>query len=387
MLARMGAPHREQLGQNGPTILVVDDDAQNRMVLEARLTGAGHRVLLADGGEQALAMFARERCDLVLLDVLMPGLDGFATLERLRRLPRGNEVAVVFLTGLDDVATHERALRSGVDDYLTKPLRATELLIRVRSLLRIGQAMGSLRASHALVSAQRDELIRGRDLRRQLSNFVVHDLKSPLAMIMAATDLVKRGLPSPAVDTLGIVQRSATNMLRMVHNLLDIARSEDGRLIARPSDVDLRQLIEEQVQAMRGARGEWHHAIALETAYRIDDAHAWIDGPLLRRVLDNLLDNALRYSPTDAAIRIEVSRLGRELELVVRDQGPGITPEVRERGFEMYPRVDEALPLRSGHGLGLVFCRLAVEAQGGRVWAESGPDGQGAAFHVSLPAA
>ncbi|HEY6881415.1 MAG TPA: response regulator [Polyangiales bacterium] len=380
------APSREQVGPGAPTILVVDDNRENRLLVEGRLTAAGYRALVAESGEQALASFARERCDLVLLDVLMPGLDGFETLDRLRRLPRGNEVAVVFLTALDDVATHERALRAGVDDYLTKPLRATELLLRVRSLLRVSQAMNSLRASHALVSAQRDELIRGRDLRRQLSTFLVHDLKSPLNMIMAGTDLVKRKLPEGS-DTLTLVQRSATSMLRMVHNLLDVARSEEGRLLARPSEVDVRALVEEQVQAMRGTRGEWHHSIQLETSLHLTDARAWVDGLLLRRVLDNLLDNALRYSPSDAAIAIEVSRVGRELELVVRDEGPGIPPADRERVFEMYARLDEAHPTRVGHGLGLVFCRLAIEAQGGRVWAESGPNGHGAAFHVLLPAA
>lgn len=373
-----------------PSILVVDDNLQNRLVAEARLVAAGYRVLQADSGERALEMFAAEPVDLVLLDVCMPGIDGFVTLDRLRRLPRGTEVAVVFLTALDDVATHERALRAGVDDYLTKPLRATELLIRVRSLLRLGQAMTSLRTSHALVSAQRDELIRGRDLRRQLSAFIVHDLKSPLSMIMAATEMVQRKLPGPTTEKLHIVQRAAQNMLRMVHNLLDIARSEDGRLIARPSDTDVRALVEDVVQGVRGMQGEWHSTIAIETRYRIDEPIAWVDAQLLRRVLENLLDNALRYSPNDARISVEVGREQRELSLCVRDEGPGIPLEHRERIFEMYVRLDDDNPLRMGHGLGLVFCRLALEAQGGRIWVESASDAldeHGAAFHAVLPVA
>ncbi|MDB4975344.1 MAG: hypothetical protein JWN48_3685 [Myxococcaceae bacterium] len=368
-----------------PTILVVDDNPQNRGVAEARLVAAGYRVLQAESGEHALALFARETCHLVLLDVRMPGLDGFETLDRLRRLPRGTEVAVVFLTALDDIHTHERALRSGADDYLIKPLRATELLMRVRSLLRIGQAMTSLRSSHALVSAQRDELIRGRDLRRQLSAFVVHDLKSPLSMIMAATELVQRALPAEAASKLQIVQRSASNMLRMVHNLLDIARSEDGRLIARPSDIDVRELVEETVESMRGTRGEWHADIRIDTRYDLPETRIWADGQLLRRVLENLLDNALRYSPTDGLIRVDLSRVSRDLVLTVRDQGPGIGSEHRDRIFEMYVRLDERSPLRVGHGLGLVFCRLAIEAQGGRIWVESDREGDGAAFHATLP--
>lgn len=375
-------------GSVPPSILVVDDNLQNRLVAEARLVAAGYKVVQAESGERALELFQQEHIDLVLLDVRMPGgLDGFETLDRLRRLPRGSEVAVVFLTALDDVATHERALKAGVDDYLTKPLRASELLIRVRSLLRLGQAMTSLRTSHALVSAQRDELIRGRDLRRQLSAFVVHDLKSPLSMIMAATDLVQRKLSTEGVEKLHIVQRAAQNMLRMVHNLLDIARSEDGRMIARPVEVDVRALVEELVESVRGTRGEWHAKIGIETHYRLANPVLWLDGLLLRRVLENLLDNALRYSPTDASIRVEVTQTNRELLLSVRDEGPGIARDQRSRIFEMYVRLEENNPVRVGHGLGLVFCRLAVEAQGGRIWVDSGVGDQGAVFHAVLPVA
>lgn len=367
-----------------PCILVVDDNLQNRALVEARLFASGYRVLQAESGEEALALFTREHVDLVLLDVRMPGLDGFATLDLLRRTTRGADVPVVFLTALDDAETHERALRAGVDDYLTKPMRANELLIRVRSLLRLGQVTASLRASHALVSAQRDELLRSRDLRRQLSAFVVHDLKSPLAMIFAATEMVQRKVGGDAADKLQVVQRAASNMQRMVRNLLEIARSEDGRLLARPTDCDVRVLVEELVHSFRGLRGEWHEAIAFETKYRLDESRVWTDGELLRRVLENLLDNALRYSPADGRIVVEVARVGRDLELVVRDQGPGIPEEHRARIFEMYVRLDEQNPERVGHGLGLVFCRLALEAQGGRLWVEDGVDG-GAAFHARLP--
>jgi len=370
------------------SILVVDDNPQYRLVAEARLSAAGYRVLQAESGERALEMFAREPVDLVLLDVRMPGIDGFATLDRLRRLPRGGDVAVVFLTALDDVATHERALKAGVDDFLSKPLRGTELLIRVRSLLRLGQAMTSLRTSHALVLAQRDELLRGRDLRRQLSAFVVHDLKSPLSMIIAATELEQRKLSSPGAQKLHIVQRAAQNMLRMVYNLLDIARSEDGRLIAHPTEVNVRELVEELVQGVRGTHGEWHSSIVIETRYRLDNPLAWVDGQLLRRVLENLLDNALRYSPGDAPIVVEVVRSQRELSLRVSDEGPGIPRDQRQHIFEMYVRLDDDKPVRVSHGLGLVFCRLALEAQGGRISVESRSDeagDHGAAFQAVLP--
>jgi signal transduction histidine kinase len=378
------SPSRSEDG--APCILVVDDDLQNRKLADAFLTAAGYRVLHAESGEEALASLDRERINLILLDVRMPGLDGFETLDRLRRTARGADLPVIFLTALDDIGIHERALRSGADDYLTKPLRATELLIRVRSLLRLGQACASLRASHALVSAQRDELLRGRDLRRQLSTFLVHDLKSPLSMIMAATGMVQRNADGDSAEKLQIVQRAASNMLRMVKNLLDISRSEDRHLLARPCYCDIRALTEELIRSFRGVQGEWHSRVEFETIYRLDDAPVWTDSELLRRVLENLLDNALRYSPTDGRITVELRRSGPEIELVVSDQGPGIPKEQRERIFDMYVQLEARTPERTGHGLGLVFCRLAVEAQGGRLWVEDASSG-GAAFHVRLPAA
>ena len=173
-------------------ILVVDDAPQNRLLADARLSGAGYRVTQAESGEAALRAFENDPPDLVLLDVRMPGLDGFDTLARLRALPDGDDVPVVFLTAFDDDDTHRRALAAGVDDFLSKPLRPTELLIRVRSLLRLREAMRNLHASHSLVSAQRDALLQARNLRERLSTFIVHDLKIPLQNISAATEVVQR---------------------------------------------------------------------------------------------------------------------------------------------------------------------------------------------------
>jgi signal transduction histidine kinase len=203
-------------------------------------------------------------------------------------------------------------------------------------------------------------------------------------MITAATGLVQRRVDAESAEKLQIVQRAAGNMLRMVKNLLDIARSEDGRLLARPAPCDVRKLVEELLAGLRGVQGEWHAQVEFETRFALPDAPIVADAELLRRVLENLLDNALRYSPSDGRIVVALAQSGQELELTVADQGPGIPSEQRERIFDMYVQLDERNPERMGHGLGLVFCRLAAEAQGGRLWVEDAPDG-GAAFHVRLP--
>jgi signal transduction histidine kinase len=371
-------------GENGSTahILVVDDAPQNRLLAEARLSGAGYRVTQADSGESAIAAFEREVPDLVLLDVRMPGLDGFDTLERLRALPHGPNVPVVFLTAFDDEDTHRRALAAGVDDFLSKPLRPTELLIRVRSLLRLSAAMQKLHDSHALVSAQRDALLHARQLRERLSAFIVHDLKIPLQNISAATEIVQRRAENEGVQrAAGMIQRGCTDMNRMVLDLLDVARAEDGHLTVQKTDFDLRSLLDDVVERTRVTRGQGA-AVRLETMYDLEDPRIQGDPELLRRVIENLLDNAFRYSPAQSSIRVSAAKRQGQVDILVRDEGPGIPEEHRERVFDMYERLEERRD-RSGRGLGLVFCRAAVEAHGGAIWIDP-PDGRGAVFHVRL---
>jgi signal transduction histidine kinase len=367
-------------------ILVVDDTLQNRLLAEVRLVGAGYRVSQASSGEEALAIFAAEPPDLVLLDVRMPGLDGFDTLTRLRTLPHGPDVPVVFLTALDDEETHRRALAAGAEDFLTKPLRPTELLIRVRSLLRLREAMRSLHESHALVSTQRDALIRARDLRERLSAFIIHDLKSPLQNISAATDLLARRVDNDnARRTICLIQRGCSDMNRMVMNLLDVARTEDGQLPVQSREFDLRNMLDDVIERIRATRGQTQDAIKFETEYDLDSAEIQGDPELLRRVLENLLDNALRYSPARSAIHVHAEKREGQVDILVRDEGPGIPEEHREKVFEMYERLNEQQD-RSGRGLGLVFCRAAVEAHGGAIWIDDQIEGHGATFHVRLSA-
>ena len=144
-----------------PTILVVDDNLQNREVAEGHLVGAGYQAVQADSGLAALGMLesGAVRPDLVLLDVLMPGLDGFETCRRIRALPDGSRLPVLFLTALGDLGTHKAALDSGADDFLTKPINRTELLIRVRSLLRIKALSDEQTRNLEVISRQRDALI------------------------------------------------------------------------------------------------------------------------------------------------------------------------------------------------------------------------------------
>jgi signal transduction histidine kinase len=366
------------------TILIVDDQPQTLVILEAFLIAAGYAVLRAESGEQALAILSESTCDLVLLDVLMPRMDGFETLRRLRALPATATVPVVFLTAASAGEVLQHALAADAEDLLTKPINRIELLMRVRSLLRLKRLRDELRLGFELIRSQHEALQRAQRSREQLSRLLVHDLQGPVTTILArASHLVAE----PALDEASRrasreVVHAGESLRRMVSNLLDISRSEEGVLAPRFRPVEPGVLLEDARAAMGPVFAEVGRALQLSVG-PLPAVRA--DPELLHRVIENLLDNALRSTPVGGCVRVEaVETAGGEVEVRVLDEGGSLDEATSV--FESQARATpEAQGAFAGHGLALVFCRLALEAHGGRIWAEPrAPSGR--AFCFRLPA-
>src|SRR5262245_18293341 len=178
-------------------VLVVDDNEQNRALAQAALEGEEIDVILAKSGEEAVMLFERESPDCVLLDVRMPGLDGFGVCERIRALPGGRETPVIFLTALRVVDTFDRAIRTGGDDFLTKPVRPTELIVRVQAALKLRRLGAELRNHYDVIRRQRDDVMRLQLQKERLTSFVVHDLKNPVNAIDLHAQMLYRAKELP----------------------------------------------------------------------------------------------------------------------------------------------------------------------------------------------
>jgi two-component system sensor histidine kinase/response regulator len=339
--------------------------------------------VLACSGEEGISAFEAENPDCVLLDVRMPGLDGFATCSRIRALPGGADTPIVFLTALRDVDTFDRALRAGGDDFLTKPVRPTELLVRVQAALKLRRMSAELREHYELVRRQRDDLMRLQLQKERLTEFVVHDLKNPVnSMDLHAQLLLRRPeLGMPARASVQRIRDEARSLLRLVLNLLDISKSEEGQLAPRHTDVDLDALVTEIVEAHEVKARDAE--VVLRGVVEVRSIPADVD--LLRRVIENLLDNAIRHAPERSEVRITATKQLGAVEIRVADAGPGISPEMREKVFERFVQLEggERVGTRTGRGLGLTFSKLAIEAHGGRIWVEEAKPGT--VFCVRLP--
>jgi two-component system, sensor histidine kinase and response regulator len=377
-----------------PTILVVDDNLQNREVAEGHLVGAGYLVIQAEGGAEALALLAARRPDLVLLDVLMPGMDGYETCRRIRALPEIGDLPVLFLTALGDLETHKAALESGADDFLTKPLNRTELLIRVRSLLRIKRLSDELRANVQVIRTQRDALLAAQRQKDELTALIVHDLKNPLSSILSNVQYVqgRAVLPADERDSLEDVVRASQSMVRLVMNLLDVSRSDDGALVPHVSEFELPALLGEIRSEMGRRIEDKEQRLVLAVAPGVGLLRG--DRDLVRRIVENLIDNAYKYGPRRTTIALDVVRATMDdgvepaIEIRVRDEGAGIPEAYRQIVFEKYGRAGGSgeRGARSSHGLGLVFCRRAVTVHGGAIWIDDHVT-LGSCFCVRLPAA
>jgi two-component system sensor histidine kinase/response regulator len=369
---------------NEVRVLVVDDNEQNRALARMTLEEEGYAITLASGGEEALALFALDPPDCVLLDVRMPRLDGYAVCERIRSMPGGAEVPVLFLTALRDVETFDRAAKVGGTDFLTKPVQPAELVLRVQQALRLRRLDAELRAQYDALRRQRDELYRLQLLKEDLANFIVHDLKNPVGSIDLQAQLIlrDRALSERSREGASRIRAEVRDLLRLILNLLDTTRGEQGQLAPSPAPLDLRAVIGEVLEA-RAAQAE-AQGVTLRAEVRAPTLRA--DADLLRRVLENLVENAIRHAPQGSMVSVEAVGEAGSVELRVADRGVGVPEAMREAIFDRFVQLaqgDDARG-RTGRGLGLAFCKLAVEAHGGRIWVEEARPG--ALFCARFPA-
>ena len=366
-----------------PTILVVDDNEANRALARSTLEDEDYRVVVADGGLAGLAAFERESPDCVLLDVRMPELDGFGVCERIRALPRGAETPVIFLTALRDIDTFDRALRAGGDDFLTKPVRPTELVVRVQTALKLRRMGAELREHYELLKHQRDDLMRLQLQKERLTAFVVHDLKNPVnAMDLHAQLLLRdKGLSESARGSATQIRAEARQLTRMILNLLDLSKADEGALSPKRSELALGPLVADVLSELEATA----QAFKVQLRASIDE-RIYADEDLLRRTVTNVVENAIRHAPAGTGVTISATRSTDGIELRVADVGTGVPAEMRERVFDPFVQVQDAAErpvTRGGRGLGLAFCKAAVEAHGGRIWIEDGTPG--AIFCLRIP--
>lgn len=344
-----------------PSILIVDDEPSACASLEALLHPEGYNLFFSSSGVEALALLNRVRPDVILLDVMMPGMNGFEVCRQLKSQQQWRATPIVLVTALDGRQALVEGLDAGADDFLNKPVSGPELRARVRSMLRIKQ--------------QHDELEATLRLREDLAHMVVHDMRTPVTTIMLYTELLKRYVVEPqAHKYVETMLNEGQRLNNLINDLLIQAKIEAGKLRLNLSSLDLRQLVLNAVERHSPAAQLATAGLAADVP---DTGRNFaLDAHLFQRLLDNLIENALKFSPPTSTVTVcltypEPIRFVPTpfpmARLQVIDEGPGIPEAYRETIFGKYEII--SLQRKTGRqvGLGLAFCKLVVDAHGGRI--------------------
>lgn len=366
-------------------LLVVDDNEENRDVLARRLQKQGHWAVTAASGQEALDTLDDQPFDVVLLDIMMPDMDGYEVLSRIKGSPQTQRLPVIMISALDEMDSVVRCIEMGAADYLPKPFNPTLLRARVGASLREKRARDrELRYTAELAESYRklQDLERLRD---DLTHMIVHDLRTPLTSLLSGLQTVPLvgDLSETQTEMLEIAVEGGQTLLGMINDLLDVEKMEQESVPLDLAPLTAAGLIERataQVAMLARSSG-----LTLINQVPMDLPPFWGDEDKLRRTLVNLLGNAIKFTPACGSVTMTAETREGEMLFIVRDTGEGIPPEAFERIFEKFGQVENRTAGRKmSTGLGLTFCKLAVEAHGGRIWVESRP-GAGSAFFFTLP--
>jgi signal transduction histidine kinase len=359
-------------------ILIVDDDPLSANLIRRYLAGSEHSLVPVPSGEQAVDLATRLVPDLVILDMMLPGIDGVETTRRLKAGAYGRFLPIILVTSATEQSIKLQALKAGADEFLTKPVDAQELEVRVGNLL-------ALRAKDLALARKNVEHVELHRFKDEMLALIAHDLKNPLAAVIANLDFVAldaEALPAPAQEALADARTATDRATRLIHNLLDVARVEANRLELRrqrqPLEALVSGIMKLRTPAMLGHEITIRQVIAPDVA--VD-----VDADMLTRVIENILDNSRRYTPSGGLITLRAESIGERVRLRIGNSGPPIPMAARGSIFEKFGQVSAGTG-RMNLGLGLYFCRLAIEAHGGKLWVEETKE-QPTVFCIELPAA
>lgn len=371
------------------SFLLVDDLEENLISLEALLRRDGLNLLKARSGDQALELLLEHDVALALIDVQMPGLNGFELAELMRGNERTRRVPIIFVTAGNTTDSRWRfqGYEAGAVDFIQKPIEPDVLRGKA-------EVFFELYRQRQQIAAQRDELQHQaealKDADRRKDEFLAtlaHELRNPLAPLRNGLDILQRNPNGGnAAEIRNMMDRQLVHLVRLIDDLLDVSRVSQGKIELRKNTVRMDDIIRTAVEASRPLIDGAGHKLTIAMPSDV----LWVDGDQVRlsQAISNLLNNAAKYTPEDGLIDLHVTNDGQQVVIRVTDNGVGIPADMQSKVFHLFTQIDDHLQRsQGGLGIGLALVRQLVEMQGGSVDASSSGPGKGSRFTIRLPIA
>ena len=392
--------------ESSPGVLIVDDKPANLLALSAVLHPLGVRVVEAKSGAEAIDRMSHDVFAVVLLDVQLPDMDGFEVARRMRQMPYGREVPIIFLTAIHrDEAYVRHGYAAGAADYITKPLDADIVRARVKAFVDLFHQRERLRAEQvgertqqrdqalakleSLLQSEHAARIEAEIANRTKDEFLAtmsHELRTPLTAILGWAVIGRQQAKVPEIEqALAIIERNARAQMRLIEDLLDVARVVGGKLDLAVAPVEAADAIRKAVLALSPSADV--KGVEVTTRLAPDLGTVVADADRLQQVVSNVVSNAIKFTPRGGRVDVDATRTAGAVVIEVRDTGAGISPAFLPFVFETFRQADGSTTRRHGGlGLGLSIVKYLVEAHGGKVTARSEGEGKGASFIIELSA-
>jgi signal transduction histidine kinase len=386
--------------ENPVYFLLVDDLEENLLSLDALLRRDGLVLLKARSGPEALELLLRHDVALALLDVQMPGMDGFELAELMRGTERTRRVPIIFLTaGTADTQRRFRGYGAGAVDFINKPIEPDILRSKADVFFELylqRRQVADQRDRLEAAALENDRLLREsrqyaaalQETDRRKDEFLAtlaHELRNPLAPIRNGLQILRLDPDSKAAEeTRGMMERQVTHLVHLIDDLLDVSRISQGKIGLRKEDIALRAAIDAALEASRPLIDAGQHSLTID----LPDAPLWINADLTRlaQIISNLLNNAAKYTAPGGKISLSVRREDRTAVIAVSDNGSGIPADMLPRIFELFTQVEtNSVKSQGGLGIGLALVKQLVELHQGAIEAASPGNNQGSTFTMRLP--
>ncbi|MEE4286935.1 MAG: hybrid sensor histidine kinase/response regulator [Mariniphaga sp.] len=359
------------LRKKNPIILIVDDVPRNIQVLGTLLKKTDCELAVATSGQQALDTVARIKPDLILLDIMMPGMDGFEVCRKLKASIETNDIPVIFLSAKNETADMIKGYELGAVDYITKPVTGIELLTRVKTHLDFKEAKEKLK----------EEMV----ARDKFFSIISHDLHSSFGIILSFVQLLannRNNLSDQEIgEFLGDIESTTKNSLELLENLLEWARTQSGGIRFNPVKLNLGKLVQEILKSAGDIAGNKK----IQITSTVNSQSIVADRNMLLLIIRNLVSNAIKFTPVGGQISIFSDMVDSSIKISVADNGVGIDQNKIEQLFRIDHKVSTpGTQNELGNGLGLILCQEFIQQHGGEIGIDSSPE-KGTTVWFTLP--
>lgn len=368
-------------------ILVVDDQPNNLKVI-ANVLNDEYKLFVANSGKNALLVLESEQPNLILLDVMMPEMNGFEVCERIKQNENIKDIPIIFLTAKSDIEDIQRGFEVGAVDYITKPFNLIELKARVKNHIDLYNSQYELKLLNERLSASENVLKLANDTKNKFFSIIAHDLKSPFSGFMGLSDMLANNMDKMKPEMIKTISKTMNEESQRIYNLLENLLEWSNTQIGL-SDVNLVQI--DLLELSTGVINTFlqnanFKNIKLNNNIQ-KDTRVFADNYMLNTVFRNLISNAIKFTRQNGQINISTieNTVNRTFTVVIEDNGIGMKEVVLKHIFDIGSKhTSLGTANEKGSGLGLVLCKEFIEKMGGRIFVDS-EYGQGTTFYFTLP--